>query len=72
MATTFNEGDRVRITRGKYAGTVGTWKNGGVVNHYGYTGACRPGSNTKRVPNDTPMCEIQDGKVLWTEGTTGK
>lgn len=72
MAATLNEGDRVRITRGRYEGTVGTWKNGGVVNHYGYTGACRPGSNVEKVSDDTPMCEIQDGKVLWTEGPVKK
>lgn len=67
MAEKLREGDKVRITRGKYKGTVGRWEHGGVSNHYGYTGNCVEGVNVEKVPDHTPTCEVQHGTVLWTE-----
>jgi len=59
-------GDKVRITSGKYKGTVGTYDShkGVHIEGVGYTGNVHPGRNIEPVSSSTPYRNVENGREV--------
>lgn len=59
-------GDKVRITCGKYEGTVGTYDadKGVYIEGVGYTGNVHPGRNIEPVSSNTPDRNVENGREV--------
>lgn len=60
------KGDKVRITSGKYAGTVGTYDphKGVYTEGAGWTGNVHPGRNIEPVASNTPDVNVEHGRTI--------
>lgn len=66
MSSTPRDGDKVRITSGKYAGTIGTYDahKGVYTEGAGWTGNVHPGRNIETVSASTPDCNVEHGRTI--------
>lgn len=60
------KGGKVRITKGKYTGTVGTYDphKGVYTKGVGWTGNVHPGLNIEDVPDNTPDRNVEHGQEV--------
>lgn len=62
-------GDRLRVTSGRYKDSVGTWDGLTVATPVmGRLGNVHVGRNAVIVSSSTRLQEVENGRVLWTEG----